>query len=87
MLANPLLNFGILRTCRLSNNRMIESKYGISSQNLKRIVMAGELSIQCFDKTGTLTKDGLELYGIRPCVNVNSGNAVGLSSSQSSGSE
>ncbi|XP_062505188.1 polyamine-transporting ATPase 13A3-like [Corticium candelabrum] len=33
-----------------------------------RVNVSGKIKLVCFDKTGTLTEDGLDLYGVIPCL-------------------
>ena len=44
-------------------------KQGIFCNSPPRVNVSGMIQIMVFDKTGTLTEDGLEVQGVRGCVN------------------
>lgn len=65
-IASPLLLLGLVQAQFYASDRLRESKEKCNTLAPDRLLMAGEMKVQCLDKTGTITVEGLELYGMRP---------------------
>ncbi|KAI8973640.1 hypothetical protein BDF20DRAFT_907125 [Mycotypha africana] len=63
---NPLLPAILVVGQSVAAGRL--KKKGIYCVDFPRILMAGKVQVFCFDKTGTLTNEGLEYYGVHPCI-------------------
>jgi len=69
--ASPLMLLGLVQSQQSAADRLKNSPSTTITLSPERMIMAGEISIQCLDKTGTITEEGLQLHGIRPvCPNI-----------------
>ena len=67
---SPVFLLGLTYARIYAAKRMQQSTYQVSCGNLPRVVMAGEVDVQCLDKTGTLTTEGLSLHFVQPVEEV-----------------
>ncbi|CAD7928280.1 unnamed protein product [Amoebophrya sp. A120] len=66
LVINPGVLVGLIVAQSSAAARMeLKSVFGIRTLEFNRLVMAGELSIQCLDKTGTITEEGLRLSAVQ----------------------
>eukprot|EP00391_Amoebophrya_sp_Ameob2_P007341 CAMPEP_0178984854 /NCGR_PEP_ID=MMETSP0795-20121207/1840_1 /TAXON_ID=88552 /ORGANISM="Amoebophrya sp., Strain Ameob2" /LENGTH=3059 /DNA_ID=CAMNT_0020675771 /DNA_START=510 /DNA_END=9689 /DNA_ORIENTATION=- len=66
----PQLFLGLLMCQTNAKNRLFLSPARVKTLEPERLLMAGEVKVQCLDKTGTITEDGLQLSGTMPVVKV-----------------
>eukprot|EP00392_Amoebophrya_sp_AT5.2_P011346 g11423.t1 len=66
----PQLFLGLLMCQTNAKSRLFLSPARVKTLEPERLLMAGEVKVQCLDKTGTITEDGLQLSGTMPVVKV-----------------
>ncbi|CAD7923745.1 unnamed protein product [Amoebophrya sp. A120] len=64
--ASPLMLLGLTQAQQSAADRLKNSPSTTQTLSPERMIMAGEIKVQCLDKTGTITEEGLQLHGIRP---------------------
>ncbi|KAG8445134.1 hypothetical protein GDO86_010050 [Hymenochirus boettgeri] len=62
----PILPAALSTALLYSQKRLKKEK--IFCLSPERINVCGRVNLVCFDKTGTLTEDGLDLWGVVPCI-------------------
>ncbi|CAD7927051.1 unnamed protein product, partial [Amoebophrya sp. A25] len=66
LIVAPTLLLCLMIAQNSAAERMFMSPARIKTLEPARLLMAGEVKVQCLDKTGTITEDGLDLSGTMP---------------------
>ncbi|CAD7925819.1 unnamed protein product [Amoebophrya sp. A25] len=65
VVVNPVMLSGLMLAQENASTRLRAGQSRTRSLELRRLLMAGEINVQCLDKTGTITEEGLGLSQVR----------------------